>query len=186
MSVSVATFKVRRILLRRVTSSFSERVYNLVQSVEFFRTMSDYTANTVKVYLAYSPSLEVDWLDEGCVGWYPYNVTTGEISAVPPRSIPGQKQAADESFITRKDGKAPVRFRKALFTNMSKACSAAEAAGVQPDELVSLHPDNVSEGADDRDGGHVEPIWNLQDLTDHSAGCVSAFQQIESLCEKAG
>lgn len=45
---------------------------------------------------------------------------------------------------------------------ISEARGAAEAAGVQIDEPVSLNPDNISEG-------NAEQIWDRQDLSNISA-----------------
>lgn len=62
------------------------------------------------------------------------------------------------SVITRKVGKVPVRFGKSRLMTTSVAQIAAEGTGVQPNGPVPLHPNNVSEGGGDRDGGHVEQI----------------------------
>lgn len=61
---------------------------------------------------------------------------------------------------------------------MSEARSVAEAAVVQLDEPVSVYPDNIPEGADERDDGHVEQIWDQQGLNDQSASGVSALLTI--------
>lgn len=58
---------------------------------------------------------------------------------------------------------------------ISEARSAADAAGVQLDEPVDLHPDNVFEAGVRGERGHAEAIWDLQDLSDQSAGSVSAL-----------
>lgn len=41
---------------------------------------------------------------------------------------------------------------------MSEASSTIEAAGVQLDDPVPLHSDNVTEGDDSRNGDYVEQI----------------------------
>lgn len=68
---------------------------------------------------------------------------------------------------------------------MSKVHSTAEAAGVQLDKPVSLHPDNLSKCGDDRDGGHEEQLGDLQDLVDQYAGGVPDFETIQSLYKKS-
>lgn len=55
---------------------------------------------------------------------------------------------------------------------MSGTHSATESAGVQHDQPASLHLVNISESPDDRDGEHVEPIPDLQDLSGKSVGGV--------------
>lgn len=69
---------------------------------------------------------------------------------------------------------------------MSEARNAGEAASVQLDEPVPLHHDNVFEGGDEGYDGHAEPIQDMPDLSDQSAGGMSALQRIQSLFEKAG
>lgn len=78
-----------------------------------------------------------------------------------------------------------MMFSKSQLTPMSEVQSAAEAAGVQLDEPTPQHSDNICKEAYDRDGEHAEMVWNLQDMSDLSAGCVSTVQHIQSLCEKA-
>lgn len=69
---------------------------------------------------------------------------------------------------------------------MIETCSAAKIASVQLDEPFLLHPENVSEGGVDKYGVQEEPTWNLQDLSDQSAGGALAPQKIQLLCKKAG
>lgn len=109
-----------------------------------------------------------------------------EISLVPPRPIRGKKRAADGGYITCKVQAVPVEFRKSELVTLSEVRKAAEGAGVQLDEPVSLHPGNVSEGVDDRDSGQAQQILVLQDLSDQWGGGEYAVQQIQSVCEKAG
>lgn len=129
----------------------------------------------MRIYLAYSRSLEVDKRSEWCACSYTYNNATGEVSSVSLCSRPSQKRAADGSFISRKDGEVLVWFKKDRLITMSKARSATETAGIQLDEPISLHPATVSEGSDDRGGAHAKPIWDLQYSSDQPAGAVSAL-----------
>lgn len=76
-------------------------------------------------------------------------------------------------------GEVSTKLGKAQLMTMSAMRSVAEAAGVQYDAHVLLHVDNVSEGGDDSDRGHAEPIRDLYNLSDHSAGSVSSLQQIQ-------
>lgn len=69
---------------------------------------------------------------------------------------------------------------------MFKVHSATRATDVQLDEPGLLHPNDVSEGGDDRGGEHAEPRKDLQDLNDMFAGGMSALLQIQSLYNKAG
>lgn len=68
---------------------------------------------------------------------------------------------------------------------MSEVLSAAGAGGVQLDNHIFLHPDDVSEGPD-RGEGCADQIRNQQSLKDQPAGSLSALQQIQWVCEKAG
>lgn len=133
----------------------------------------------MKLYLAYTRPLEVDWLLEGCVRWCTCNDATGEVSAAPLCSICGEKWAGDGSFITSMVGEVLVRFWKARLMKMFEAHSAADPAGVHLDEPASLHPNNVFKRGDDRDGGYRQPIWDLQSISDQSAVVASAPQQIQ-------
>lgn len=101
-------------------------------------------------------------------------------------SIIIQEQVADGSFITRRVEEVPVRFGKGRLMTMCKVRNATEAAIVQLEKPISLHPNNVSQGCDDRDDGHAEPKEDLQDKSHQSAGGLSALRQIQSLCEKTG
>lgn len=47
-----------------------EGTHSLLRPVEFSQIMSDSTVNPVEALLAYSPSIEVDWLYERCAVWY--------------------------------------------------------------------------------------------------------------------
>lgn len=60
---------------------------------------------------------------------------------------------------------------------ISETHSAAEAADIQSDDPVSLHPDNVSEGGDHRDAVPAEQIWDLQDLSNQSASDILLFNE---------
>lgn len=80
-----------------------------------------------------------------------------------------------------RSGKSPVMFEKSGFMTMARVRSAAESDRVQLDEAVSLHPDNVSEGGDYRDGRHAEQVWDLNYLTNQSADSTSAIQKTQSL-----
>lgn len=73
----------------------------------------------------------------------------------------------------------PVRLIRSRLMTMFKTQSATESASVQPDWPVPLLPDNISAGGDSRDGVHAERIWDLQDLSDQSAGGVLALQQMQ-------
>lgn len=66
---------------------------------------------------------------------------------------------------------------------MSETVSAAEVADVQPDETVSLHPDSVYDRGDNKDSGHTEQMWDLQNLIEVSVSSMSALQQIELLSD---
>lgn len=68
---------------------------------------------------------------------------------------------------------------------MSGAHSAAEDTGFKLEKPVSLQPDNMCEAYNDRDEGHAEKIWDVQDLSYQSDGGVSALQRIQLLCERA-
>lgn len=50
---------------------------------------------------------------------------------------------------------------------------------------MPTHPDSVSEGLEGRGNGHVEQIWDVQQILDQSTGRVSVVQRIQSLYEKA-
>lgn len=108
-----------------------------------------------------------------------------ELTSVPPYSIRKHKQAADGSFTIRKVGPGPVKLGKYRLMTMSETHSAAEATGAEPDESVSLHQGNVSEGEVDRHCRHAEEIRDLQDAGDQSADGGSALQRIKSLCGSA-
>lgn len=41
-------------------------------------------------------------------------------------------------------------------------------------------------GGDNKNGGHAEQIWDVQQLIDKSDTGVFAFQQIKAFCTKAG
>lgn len=53
----------------------------------------------------------------------------------------------------------PGSYEKGQSMKISKASSAAEAAGVQIDVPIAPHADNVSEGGND--GGHEKPTLDL-------------------------
>lgn len=93
---------VEGIAARGVFRLSPDSVHNFVRSVGLFRIISDCTANPVKTFFAYSRSVEVDRLREGCVRSYPYNAATVELSPLSSRSIHSQKQAADGFSITHK------------------------------------------------------------------------------------
>lgn len=42
------------------------------------------------------------------------------------------------------------------------------------------------EGGDDRDVAPAEQLWDLQQISYHSAGSVSSIYKIQSHCEKVG
>lgn len=69
---------------------------------------------------------------------------------------------------------------------MSEVRSTTEAVGHPFGEPVALHPDDVSEGGDDKHGGHVEQISDLQYSSDPSGWAVSDLSQIPFLCEEVG
>lgn len=112
----------------------------------------------MQTLLAYSRSIDIDWLYEGRVVRYPHNAATGELGLVPPRSMCRQKHAADGSSITCNVGEVPVTSGKVIFMKISEPRSAAEASGVQLDETFPLHLYNGTEGGDDNDGEHAEQI----------------------------
>lgn len=74
-----------------------------------------------------------------------------------------------------------MKFGNSRVMEMSEACSALETARFQLYDPPPLHPARISEGRDDRDGVRAIHVWNLQDLSDRSAGVVSALEQIQSL-----
>lgn len=140
---------VEEIAARGVLLPSLESVHNFVQSVRFVQIMSNCTANPVKHLLGYSLWAEFYCLYERYLGWFPNKTTSGEHSSLPPRSICGQERATLGSSINRKVDEVLVGLRESLLLMMSEARSAAEAAGVQLYEPVSLHPDIVSEGGID-------------------------------------
>lgn len=75
---------------------------------------------------------------------------------MPSRSIRGQKQVADRSFIDRKIWEGPVSFRE--FHLVAKKASGAKTASAQLNEPVSLYADKGSEGIVDRDSGHAQQM----------------------------
>lgn len=75
-------------------------------------------------------------------------------------------------------GDIPVKFGKSRLMTTSEELSAAETAGVQLNNHVSLHPENFFEGGDNRDGGHAKQIWDLQELSEQSTAGLSTLQQI--------
>lgn len=115
-----------------------------------FWIISDFVVNLVAVFLPYSLSIEIERLHEGCIDVYAYNSANGEPSPVPPRSVRGQKRAADGSLITRNVWEALIRFERSRLMTVSQERSATETASFQLDVLVSLHFDNVYEGGADR------------------------------------
>lgn len=141
--------------------------------------MSNVPVSSLKAFLAYSRSIEHDWLFECCAGWYPYNATTEELSPVPPHSIHDQKRAIDGFFITHKVGEVLVKFGKSRLMTISETSSAAEAAGVHIDESVPLHPHNVCEGGDDRGAATEEQICNLRDWSYQYTDGIFALLQIQ-------
>lgn len=84
-------FKDMEDAARAVSLLSHEGADNFVQSVRFFRIMSDCTVILVKAVPAFCRSTEIDRRYEGCDGWYLYNAATKEISSVSLRSIHGQK-----------------------------------------------------------------------------------------------
>lgn len=80
------------------------------------------------------------------------------ISSVSPRYIRRYKWAADGPVTTCKFREDPVMFGKSCFMTIAEVRSTVEHSIVQFDDPVCLHIDIVSEGGDDRDGGHTEPI----------------------------
>lgn len=71
-------------------------------------------------------------------------------------------------------------------TTISEARSAAEAAGIQVGKSVLLYLDSISVRSENRDGGNVKQICDLQDISDRSANGISALKQIQSSCGKTG
>lgn len=140
----------------------------------------------VKAFLAYSRLLEVGWLYIGRDGRYLYKARIEELSTVFSRCSFNQKRAADESFVARKARELTVRFCKSQLSTMSEARSVAGTAGVQLDDPVTSHPYNGIEGGDNKDGGHAEKVWEMQHLRDQSSCGVSAPDQIQLFCKKAG
>lgn len=59
--------------------------------------------------------------------------------------------------------------------------STADCAAVQLKEPVPLNSNGEFGGDNDRDDGHAELIWELQNSSYQSAGGVSGLQQIHSL-----
>lgn len=180
------TSQFLRILLSETTISCTWGVYNYVQSVVIFRFMSDCTVNPVEAYHTDFELLNMAWLAERCVDLYFYNAATGEFRSVPLCCILDQKQPVYGFVITHIHMEAQVGIIKARLMTMSKARSAAKAAGIALYFPVSVLLRNAFEGADDNDYGPAEPIYGLQDLDDESAGGVSDFQRVRSLSEKVG
>lgn len=81
-----------------------------------------------------------------------------ELFPVHPRSIRFKNRAAIGSFINGKAVNVPVKFKTLRLTTISETPSAVEACGVQVDARVPFHPDNVSDGGDDRPCGPVKLI----------------------------
>lgn len=80
--------------------------------------------------------------------------------------------------------KVPTRLGRSRLMTISETCSATKVDGVQLNESVSIYPENISEGDDDRDSGHAEQVSNMQDINDQCASRTSVLQQIQLLCEK--
>lgn len=100
-----------------------------MQSVRFFRIISNCTFNPVKAFLAYSQPIDVDWLYKGFASSYPQNAATKELIPVPTRSIRVQRRAVGRSFITRKVGEVLVKLGKSRVMTIFESSSDSETAG---------------------------------------------------------
>lgn len=47
-------------------------------------------------YLAYHRSSEVDWDNEACIGWFPYEHSSGERLETPVREVTSARRDADD------------------------------------------------------------------------------------------
>lgn len=79
---------------------FTKECTLLLKFYGFFRFQSNCTINLVKTYLAYSHSLDVNWLAEGCHGYYPYNLATRGSRSASCHCTHRQRRASDGSFMS--------------------------------------------------------------------------------------
>lgn len=173
------------IAARKGLFPLSKVVQKVVQSVGLFWIFARCSFNSVKAYFVYSELIERILVFESCTGWYSYKFSSKDRNAVPLYSIRVQQRATYGSSIFRKIPETPVGLGKFQLKNTSKAKSSAEAPHIQPDEPALLRPDNIFEGIDESDYGHVEQTLHQKDCSAQSASDLSAFQRMEQLCEKA-
>lgn len=85
--------------------------------------------------------LETDGHAKGCVGWFSYKYTTGEVRFLTLCSIQRHNSGADWTLITGELGKVPVEFGSVHWTTRSEASRAVDGSTIQLVKLVCPNTD---------------------------------------------
>lgn len=67
-------------------------VHELLDAVQFFKIICQCSFHASLLFLAYHCSVEIDWKDSSCVGWFPYDGKTGDLLSIPKCEVPGTNE----------------------------------------------------------------------------------------------